>query len=54
MSPKPVVIKFFAPVVDTSINALMNTIDQRMKQGVKASPSSFNNSNNNRNRNISY
>jgi ATP-dependent protease ClpP protease subunit len=34
MSPKPVVIKFFAPVVDTSINALMNTIDQRMKQGI--------------------
>jgi ATP-dependent protease ClpP protease subunit len=34
MSPKPVVIKFFAPVVDISINALMNTIDQRMKQGI--------------------
>lgn len=34
MSPKPVVIKFFAPVVDISINALMNAIDQRMKQGI--------------------
>jgi len=33
MSTKPVVIKFFAPVVDVTINALMNAIDQKMKQG---------------------
>jgi len=31
---KPVVIKFFAPVIDVTINALMNAIDQKMKQGV--------------------
>jgi ATP-dependent Clp protease protease subunit len=34
MSTKPVVIKFFAPVIDITINALMNTIDQKMKEGV--------------------
>lgn len=34
MSAKPVVIKFFAPVIDITINALMNAIDQKMKQGV--------------------
>ena len=33
MPPKPVVIKFFAPVIDVTINALMNAIDQKMKQG---------------------
>jgi ATP-dependent protease ClpP protease subunit len=32
MSIKPVVIKFFAPVIDVTINALMNAIDQKMKQ----------------------
>jgi len=31
---KPVTIKFFAPVIDITINALMNAIDQKMKQGV--------------------
>jgi ATP-dependent protease ClpP protease subunit len=30
---KPVVVKFFAPVIDVTINALMNAIDQKMKQG---------------------
>ena len=35
MSTKPVVIKFFAPVIDATANALMNAIDQKMKQGVK-------------------
>ena len=35
MATKPVVIKFFAPVIDVSINALMNAIDQKMKQGVR-------------------
>ncbi len=35
MSVKPVVIKFFAPVVDVTANALMNAIDQKMKQGVR-------------------
>ncbi len=34
MEIKPVVIKFFAPVIDVTINALMNTIDQKMKQGM--------------------
>jgi ATP-dependent Clp protease protease subunit len=33
MSMKPIVIKFFAPVIDVTINALMNAIDQKMKQG---------------------
>jgi ATP-dependent Clp protease protease subunit len=34
MSTKPTVIRFFAPVIDVSINALINTIDNKMKQGV--------------------
>ena len=34
MATKPVVIKFFAPVIDVTINALMNAIDQKMKQGI--------------------
>ncbi len=34
MPKKAVVIKFFAPVIDVTINALMNAIDQKMKQGV--------------------
>ena len=34
MAKKPVVIKFFAPVIDVTINALMNAIDQKMKDGV--------------------
>jgi len=32
MPTKPVVIKFFAPVIDVTINALMSAIDQKMKQ----------------------
>jgi ATP-dependent protease ClpP protease subunit len=35
MGTKPVVIRFFAPVIDATVNALMNAIDQRMKQGAK-------------------
>jgi len=34
MSTKSVVIKFFAPVIDVTINALMNAIDSKMKEGV--------------------
>jgi len=34
MPVKPVVIKFFAPVIDVTINALMNAVDQKMKEGV--------------------
>lgn len=34
MSAKPVVIKFFAPVIDVTINTMMDAIDQKMKQGV--------------------
>ncbi len=34
MITKPVVIKFFAPVIEVTINALMNAIDQKMKQGI--------------------
>jgi len=33
MATKAVVIKFFAPVIDGTINALMDAIDQKMKQG---------------------
>jgi ATP-dependent Clp protease protease subunit len=36
MSNIPVVIRFFAPVIDVTINALMNTIDQKMKAGQKS------------------
>jgi len=31
---KNFVIKFFAPVMDASINSLLNTIDQKMRQGI--------------------
>ncbi len=33
MATKPIVIKFFAPVSDATINALMTAIDGKMKQG---------------------
>jgi len=33
MPTKPTVIRFFAPVIDVTINALMNAIDQQMKRG---------------------
>jgi ATP-dependent Clp protease protease subunit len=32
---KPVVIRFFAPVIDATVNALMSAIDQKMKQGTQ-------------------
>jgi len=35
MATKPVVIRFFAPVIDATVNTLMSTVDQRMKQGIK-------------------
>ena len=35
MPCQPTVIKFFAPVIDITINALMEAIDQKMKQGQK-------------------
>jgi ATP-dependent protease ClpP protease subunit len=35
MATKPVVIRFFAPVIDATVNALMSAIDQKMKQGTK-------------------
>lgn len=34
MNIKTIVIKFFAPIIDVTINALMSAIDQKMKQGV--------------------
>jgi len=34
MPVKPIVIRFFAPVIDVTVNALMNAIDQKMKQGI--------------------
>ena len=34
MPTKSVAIKFFAAVIEVTINALMNAIDQKMKQGV--------------------
>ncbi|MCJ7663230.1 MAG: ATP-dependent Clp protease proteolytic subunit [Desulfobacterales bacterium] len=33
MPTQPIVVKFFAPVIDVTINALMNAIDQKMKEG---------------------
>ncbi len=33
MATQPTVIKFFAPVIDVTINALMEAIDRKMKQG---------------------
>ncbi len=35
MATKPVVIRFFAPVIDATVNALMSAVDQRMKQGTR-------------------
>ena len=35
MPAKPVVIRFFAPVIDATVNALMSSVDQKMKQGLK-------------------
>jgi len=32
---KPIVIRFFAPVMDATVNALMNAVDQKMKQGAR-------------------
>ncbi|MBN2186568.1 MAG: ATP-dependent Clp protease proteolytic subunit [Dehalococcoidia bacterium] len=32
---EPVVIRFFAPVVDTTVNALLSAIDEKMKQGIR-------------------
>jgi ATP-dependent Clp protease, protease subunit len=32
---KPVVIRFFAPVIDVTVNALMTAVDQKMKQGIE-------------------
>lgn len=36
MPGTPIVIKFFAPVIDATINALMDAIDQKMKAGQKS------------------
>jgi len=33
MATKPTVIRFFAPVIDVTINTLMNAIDQHVKRG---------------------
>jgi ATP-dependent Clp protease, protease subunit len=33
MAIQPVVIKFFAPVMDATINALMQTVDQKLSKG---------------------
>ena len=35
MATKPVVIRFFAPVIDATVNALMSAVDQKMKPGIK-------------------
>jgi ATP-dependent Clp protease protease subunit len=35
MATKPVVIRFFAPVIDATVNTLMTAVDQKMKQGAK-------------------
>jgi ATP-dependent Clp protease protease subunit len=36
MPNQQTVIKFFAPIIDATINALMNAIDQKMKQGQRS------------------
>lgn len=33
MSKMPTVIKFFAPVIDVTINGLMDSVDRKMKEG---------------------
>jgi ATP-dependent Clp protease protease subunit len=33
MSRLPIVIKFFSPVIDVSVNALMDIFDKKMRQG---------------------
>ena len=35
MAMKPVVVRFFAPVIDATVNALMSAVDQKMKQGTQ-------------------
>jgi ATP-dependent Clp protease protease subunit len=35
MATKPIVIRFFAPVIDATVNALMNAVDTKMKQGLR-------------------
>jgi ATP-dependent protease ClpP protease subunit len=35
MATKAVVIRFFAPVIDATVNALMSAVDQKMKQRIK-------------------
>lgn len=35
MAMKPVVIRFFAPVIDATVNALMSAVDQKMKEGTR-------------------
>ena len=36
MPDQPTVIKFFAPVIDVSINALMTAVDQKLRQGQRS------------------
>lgn len=33
MTTKPTVIRFFAPIIDVTINTLMNAVDEQMKRG---------------------
>lgn len=33
MQPNPTVIRFFAPIIDVTINTLLTAIDEKMKQG---------------------
>lgn len=35
MQGKPTVIKFFAPVIDETVNVLINTVDEKMRQGTQ-------------------
>jgi hypothetical protein len=35
MQGTPTVIKFFAPVVEETVNALMNVVDNKIRQGVR-------------------
>jgi hypothetical protein len=35
MQGKPTVIKFFAPAIDETVNSLINTVDEKMRQGAR-------------------
>ena len=36
MSSQPTVIRFFAPIIDVTVNALLETLDNKMRQGQRS------------------